>query len=96
MANRKPLTDDDGEVREWTEEDFARAKRLSDLPEEHQRVLKGIMEQSRQNKQKRVPVSLPEDVVEKMQSTGEGWEQRVEEAVREWLERHEQPRHAAS
>ena len=86
----------DDENPEWTEEDFARAKRLSDLPEEHQRVLKGIMEQSRQKKEKRVSVSLPEDVVAKMQSTGEGWEQRVEEAIREWLERHEQPRQAAS
>ncbi len=33
MANRKPLTNDDGEVRELTAEDFAQAVPFSALPE---------------------------------------------------------------
>jgi len=79
---------------EWTEEDFARAKRFSELPEEHQRVLRGIMEENAAKK--KVPVPLPKDVVEKMQATGEGWELRVEEAVRQWLARQGKRRRAAS
>lgn len=86
------LTDHDNP--EWTEEDFAVVKKFSDLPEEHQRVLQGIMEENAA--QKKVAVPLSRAVVEKMQSTGEGWEDRVEEAVVEWLERRAKRRKAAS
>jgi uncharacterized protein (DUF4415 family) len=90
MANRKPWTDDEGEVRELTDEFFAEAKKFSELPAEHQRILRGIMEE------KKVPVPLPKDIVEKMQSTGEGWELRVEEAVRQWLAKQGKRRKVAS
>ena len=76
MANRKPWTDDEGEVRELTDEFFAEAKRFDELPEDEQRILKGIMAENRAKK--KVSVPLPQDVVEKMQSTGEGWELRIE------------------
>jgi hypothetical protein len=39
MASRKPLTDDDGEVREWTDEMFAKAVPFSALPSELQALL---------------------------------------------------------
>jgi uncharacterized protein (DUF4415 family) len=94
MGNRKPLTDDEGEVRELTEEDFARGKTFSELPASLQRILKGIMEENAAKK--KVPVPLPKDIVEKMQSTGEGWELRVEEAVRQWLARQGKRRKVAS
>jgi uncharacterized protein (DUF4415 family) len=94
MANRKPWTDDEGEVRELTDEFFAEAKKFSELPAEHQRILRGIMEENAAKK--KVPVPLPKDIVEKMQSTGEGWELRVEEAVRQWLARHGKRRKVAS
>lgn len=94
MGSRKPLTDDEGEVRELTEEDFAHTKKFSDLPEEEQRILNGIMEEHAAKK--KIPVPLPRDVVEKMRATGEGWEQRVEEAVRQWLDRRAKRRRMAS
>jgi len=40
MANPKPLTNDEGEVRELTEKDFARAVPLSALPKELQKRLR--------------------------------------------------------
>ena len=43
-----------------------------------------------------VAVPLPKEVVEKMQATGEGWELRVEEAVRQWLARQGKRRRVAS
>jgi uncharacterized protein (DUF4415 family) len=85
------MVDDDNP--EWTGEDFAAAKTFSELPENEQRILKGIMAE---NKAKKVPVPLPQDVVEKMQSTGEGWELRIEEAVRQWLARQGKRRKIAS
>jgi hypothetical protein len=39
MANRKPLTDEEGEVRELTEEDLAQFAPLSALPAELQALL---------------------------------------------------------
>jgi hypothetical protein len=41
MANRKPLTNDDGEVRELTEEDLAEFVPFSALPAELQTLLPG-------------------------------------------------------
>lgn len=84
----------DDENPEWSEADFARAKTFSELSREHQRILTGIMEEN--SAKKKVPVPLPQDVVEKMQSTGEGWELRVEEAVRQWLARQGKRRKVAS
>ena len=40
MANRKPLTNDDGEVRDLTEKDFAEFKPFSALPAELQQLLR--------------------------------------------------------
>lgn len=94
MVSRRPLTDDEGEVRELLEEDFASARKFSDLPEEEQRILRGIMEENAAKK--KVPVPLSRGVVEKMQATGEGWESRVEEAVLQWLARREKRRKVAS
>ena len=79
---------------EWTEEDFAHVKKFSDLPEEHQRILKGIMDENAARK--KVSVPLPRDIVEKMQATGEGWELRIEEAVRQWLAKQSKRRRIAS
>jgi len=39
MEDTIPLTGDDGEVREWTDEDFARAVPFSALPAVLQRLL---------------------------------------------------------
>jgi len=39
MASSKPLTNDDGEVREWTDEDFAKAVPFSALSAELQALL---------------------------------------------------------
>ena len=84
----------DDENPEWTEEDLAAAKNLSDLPEDHRDVLKGTVGKSAAGK--KIPVPLPREIVNRMRATGEGWEQRVEEAVRQWLERRAKRRRMAS
>lgn len=40
MASRKPLTNDEGEVRELTQQDFANAVSFSALPDELQELLR--------------------------------------------------------
>jgi hypothetical protein len=59
MANPKPLTNDEGEVRELTEEDFARLVPFSDLPPDLQKLLSGekILKPDAEPKRKRQPAA---------------------------------------
>jgi uncharacterized protein (DUF4415 family) len=87
MANRKPLIDDDGEVREITSEDVARFKPFSALPAAEQRVLLKLRRRGRQKTPKKIPISirLSPDVAEGLRATGNGWQSRADEALRSWL-----------
>ena len=87
MANRKPLIDEDGEVREITAEDVALFKPISALPAAEQRVLLKLRRRGPQKTPKKVPVSirLSPDVVEGLRATGNGWQGRADEALRSWL-----------
>jgi len=49
MANRKPLIDEDGEVREITANDVARFKPFSELSEFEQHQLLNLRSRGRQN-----------------------------------------------
>ena len=99
MASQKPLTDDDGEVREWTEEDFARAKPFSDLPESLQQKLLALQNSSARShasSRKPIHVRISRKVLNQLESTGSDWPLHVEEALRDWLARHGTQRKAAS
>jgi uncharacterized protein (DUF4415 family) len=87
MANRKTLTNDEGEVRELTVEDFARAVPFSALPKAEQQVLNSVRRRGKQKTPRKVPVSirLSPDVVDGLRATGEGWQVRADEVLRSWL-----------
>ena len=87
MANRKPLTDRDGEVREITAEDVALFKPFSALPEAEQKMLRKLGKRGPQKAPKRVPISirLSPEVVEGLRATGNGWQGRADEALKSWL-----------
>jgi uncharacterized protein (DUF4415 family) len=87
MANRKPLIDEGGEVREVTAEDVARFKPFSALPVAEQRVLLKLGKRGPQKAPKKVPISirLSPDVAEGLRATGNGWQGRADEALRSWL-----------
>ena len=59
MANPKPLTNDEGEVRELTEADFARMVPFSGLPPDLQKLLSGekILKPDAEPKAKRQPAA---------------------------------------
>ena len=88
MANRKPLIDEDGEIREMTAEDVALFKPFSALPAVEQRVLLKLGKRGPQKTPKKVPISirLSPDVAEGLRATGTGWQSRADEALRSWLE----------
>jgi uncharacterized protein (DUF4415 family) len=87
MANRKPLIDEDGEVREITSEDVARFRPFSALPAAEQKVLLKLRKRGPQKAPKKVPISirLSPDVAEGLRATGNGWQGRADEALRSWL-----------
>jgi uncharacterized protein (DUF4415 family) len=91
MAKRKPLTDEEGEVREFTAADAATAQPFSALPEAEQRVLLSLRKRGPQKAPRKVPVSirLSADVAEGLRATGEGWQRRADEALRAWLKKRQ-------
>jgi uncharacterized protein (DUF4415 family) len=99
MANRKPLTDEDGEVREITPGDVALFKPFSTLPKAEQKMLLNLRRRGPQKTPKKIPISirLSSDVAEGLRATGNGWQVRADEALRSWLaeEKKGQPSRAA-
>jgi len=91
MANREPLTDDDGEVRELTAEDFALFRPFSELPEEHKRILRGLKRGAQKEPTKElISIRLSPAVLQGLRATGPGWQGRADKALAAWLKR--QPR----
>jgi len=87
MAKRKPLIDEDGEVREIRAEDVALFKPFSALPGSERKVLLKLGKRGPQKAPRKVPISirLSPDVAEGLRSTGSGWQVRADEALRSWL-----------
>ena len=73
----------DAENPEWTPEKFARAKRLSEMPEDFQRFFsrKGRGPQKTPTKTL-ISLRVSREVVEAMKATGRGWQTRANEALR--------------
>ncbi|MGC9292896.1 MAG: BrnA antitoxin family protein [Acidobacteriaceae bacterium] len=97
MAYRKPLTDEEGEVREWTEEDFATAMTFSELPVSLQEKLRSVKKPRGPQKaptKEVVTIRLSRDVVEQLRASGPGWQTRVDSALRQWIEKQPKRRRA--
>ncbi|WP_439258252.1 BrnA antitoxin family protein [Lonepinella sp. BR2271] len=84
---REPLTNEEGEVRELTAEDFAEFRPLVDVmpPEFVEMVLahQREMEQERAKMQHKesVKLSLSSEVLSAFRATGKGWQNRINETL---------------
>jgi uncharacterized protein (DUF4415 family) len=87
MANRKPLTNREGEVRELTAQDAAKAVAFSALPDAERKMLLNLRRRGPQKAPRKIPISirLSPDVAEGLRATGTGWQIRADEALRSWL-----------
>ena len=86
--NKKPnpeLIDSDNP--EWTEEMFAQAKRISDLPTSLQSKLGGRGPQKAPPKVS-TTIRLSPDVVQAFRAGGDGWQTRIDAALKDWLRTH--------
>lgn len=88
MAKRKPLIDADGEVRELTAEDMAKFRPAADVLPQSLRMKLGVRGPQKTPTKERITIRLSREVVEQFRDSGEGWQTRVDDALREWLKNH--------
>ena len=87
MGERKPLTDREGEVREISDEDLRHFRRFDELPAEMQAKLRAVRGRQKAPTKEQISIRLSRDVLGRFRATGTGWQTRVDEALREWLDR---------
>lgn len=78
-----PLTDEDGEVRELTAEDFKHFRPSADFPElveafERARGQRGPQKAATKD---RIGLRLDREVVEHFRATGPGWQSRINDVL---------------
>ncbi|TBR12190.1 MAG: hypothetical protein EPO47_00145 [Rugosibacter sp.] len=88
MTSRKPLIDTDGEVRELTAEDMAKFRPAAEVLPSSLRKKLGVRGLQKTPTKERITIRLSREVVEQFRESGEGWQTRVDSALREWLKNH--------
>lgn len=84
----------DDENPEWTAEDFAKARRASEvLPQifgekAAKEMLKPRGRPRAEHPKKRINIRLSHEVVEHFKSAGEGWQTRIDAALRQFIAEH--------
>ncbi len=87
------LTNKEGEVRELTDEDFKSMRSMQEvLPSELVNVIQK-RQRGERGKQKTplkvlVTTRYSKEVVDYFKSTGNGWQTRMDKALKEWIKKH--------
>jgi uncharacterized protein (DUF4415 family) len=76
----------DDENPEWTDEMLRQSVRFDALPEALQTKLRGRPKAAMTKE--RITIRLSPDVVQTFRATGNGWQTRVDAALRDWLKSH--------
>ncbi len=89
MPKSTPLIDATGEVRELTAADMRRFRPATEvLPATLLAKLQLRGPQKTPTKE-RVTIRLSADVVQRFRDTGDGWQTRVDAALKDWLKSHQ-------
>ena len=76
----------DEENPEWTDEMFKQSVRFSGLPGSLQAKLRGRPKAA--VTKERITIRLSQEVVERFRASGDGWQTRMDSALKEWLKTH--------
>jgi uncharacterized protein (DUF4415 family) len=83
MPEHPVLFDDDNP--EWSEEDFAKAKRGEALPDWVKKAFPRTRGPQKAPTKQAISIRLDADLVERLRATGKGWQVRVNEILRREL-----------
>ncbi len=87
--NRKPSPEKvDKDNPEWSEGDFARAVPLAGLPASLQTKLRRVRGPNKAPTKERITIRLSPDVLRSFRDSGEGWQSRIDLALKDWLKSH--------
>jgi uncharacterized protein (DUF4415 family) len=88
MKKSAPLTDEEGEVRELTVEDFKLFRPIREVASpEHLKKL-GIRGPQKAPTKIVTTIRLSRDVIEIFKATGNGWQSRIDSALRQFIAEH--------
>lgn len=76
---------------EWTPDDFKKAVPFSKLPAEMQAKLAAVRRTRGPNKaptKERITIRLSPEVVDSFRASGDGWQGRIDTALKDWLKTH--------
>ncbi|MGF7191906.1 uncharacterized protein (DUF4415 family) [Robbsia andropogonis] len=78
----------DNENPEWGEAQFETAKKLEQMPAEFQAAVRRARGPQKAPTKQLVSIRLDGDIIEAFKSSGDGWQTRMNGALREWLQTH--------
>ena len=76
----------DEENPEWTDEMVKQSVRFSALPDSLQAKLRGRPKAA--VTKERITIRLSQEVVEQFRASGDGWQTRMDAALKDWLKTH--------
>lgn len=89
--SKKPLIDNDGEVRELTPDDFKKFRPISEVnPSLYAKIKKGIGERGPQKSPTKVPISIrvSPEVADYFRAKGKGWQGRIDSVLKDYVANH--------
>jgi len=78
----------DDENPEWGDAEFKSAKRFTNMPAEFQAIVQRVRGPQKSPTKRQVTLRLSPDVLDAFKEFGQGWQTRLDAALREWLQTH--------
>ena len=88
MPSSKPLSNSKGEVRELGAADLKRFRPSREVLPPSLLSKVGVRGTQRAPTKERITIRLSQEVVQPFRATGDGWQTRVDAALKDWLKSH--------
>ena len=88
MPKSKSLIDAEGEVRELTAADMKSFRAVNDVLPVKLLAKLNVRGPQKAPTKERITIRLSPEVVQPFRATGEGWQTRVDAALKDWLKSH--------
>ena len=88
MPKQKPLINAKGEVRELTAKDMKAFRPAQQVLPESLKAKIGVRGPQKAPTKERITIRLSHSVVQSFRDTGDGWQTRMDAALKSWLKNH--------